>query len=212
MEKPTSELTNEYIKEHPDIKSCLKKDLINYSSLARLIAKELKIEKKTSKEAILIAARRFQDKLKAEISYEKEIKNLLADSDLDIKNKIVVYIIEKNINFEYFDNIEKLIKKDFGVFYLLEGSGHYTIITQEKYAKALDAKFVNRIIAKHENAAMITLKSPKEIEYIRGVTSYLTSLFTENGINIIEIFSFWTDTLFIINKEDVNKVINFLKF
>ena len=58
--KNTTELTHEYVHEHPHIKHCLKQGLINYSSLARFIAKELDIEKKTSKEAILIAAGRLE--------------------------------------------------------------------------------------------------------------------------------------------------------
>ncbi|HLC60900.1 MAG TPA: hypothetical protein VJJ52_05735 [Candidatus Nanoarchaeia archaeon] len=212
MEKPTSELTNDYIKEHPDIKSCLKKDLINYSSLARLIAKELVIEKKTSKEAILIAARRFQEKLKLEKNYEKQIKNLLADSEIEIKNKIAIFIIEKSLNFNELDDIEKVIKKNSGTFYLLEGSGHYTLIIQEKYSKLISSKFERNVLNKHENLALINLMSPKDIEYVKGVVSYLSSLFTENGVNIIEMFSFWTDTLFIIETKDVDKTMKFLKF
>ena len=73
MEKNTTEMTNEYINEHPHIKNCLKRGLINYSALARYIAKELDIEKKSSKEAILIASRRKQDSLKKEFGPEKEI-------------------------------------------------------------------------------------------------------------------------------------------
>ena len=212
MEKPTSELTKDYIEEHPDIKSCLKKDLINYSSLARLIAKELGIEKKTSNEAILIAARRFQEKLKLEKDYEKQIKNLLADSEIEIKNKIAIFILEKDLNFNELDNIEKTIKKNSGTFYLLEGSGHYTLIIQEKYSELIISKFVRNVLNKHENLTLINLMSPKDIEYIKGVVSYLSSLFTENGVNIIEMFSFWTDTLFIIETKDVDKTMKFLKF
>ena len=90
MTKSTAELTVEYIQEHPHIKNCLKKGLINYSSLARLISKESKIEKKSSKEAILIAARRFQDKLKKELGNELKIKTLLSKSEIGIKNKIQI--------------------------------------------------------------------------------------------------------------------------
>lgn len=212
MRETTTEITNKYIEEHPDIRSCLKKKLINYSSLARLIAKDLRIEKSSSKEAILIAARRFQEKLKSEIIYEKNIKSLLANSEIEIKNKISVYIIEKNVNFKFFDEMQKPIKKDGGIFYLLEGSNYYTIITQEKYTRTLNSNFSEMIIAKHENEVLIILKSSKEIEYTSGIISYLTSLFTEHGVNIIEIFSFWTDTLFIIKKEDVNRSMEFLKF
>ena len=210
--KSTTELTIEYIKEHPSIKSCLKKGLINYSSLSRLIAKELNIEKKNSKEAILIAERRFQEKLKKETAFEKQIKDLLAKSEIEIKNKILVFILEKNIYLDYFDQIQKQIRKELGTFYLLEGSDSYTLVIQEKYSNLIEKKFRSKIIKKRSNLALINYKSSKEIEDIPGVLSYLTTLFSENGVNIVEFLSSWTDTLFIINSDDITKTLNFLKF
>ena len=207
MSKTTSELTVEYIKNHPNIKSCLKSGLINYSSLSRLIAKDLKIEKKTSMEAILIAARRFQDKLSKEKVYEKKIKDLLRDSEIEIKNKIVVFIVNKTISPDSFQKIQKS-----GLLSVLEGSSSYTIITQEKNAAQLEKKLKNFIIKINNDLALVNIKSGKDIENIPGVIAYLTSLFAENGVNILEFLSSWTDTLFVIDKKDVNKAIEFLEF
>lgn len=212
MEKTTTELTQEYIKEHPFIKSCLKKGLLNYSALSRHIAKELNIEKKTSKEAILIAARRLHETLKKEKIEEQKIKHLLSYSEIEIRNKIIVLIIDKNIHFELIEQIQKSIKKESGIFYILEGSDNYTLITQEKFSPLLEEKLKSNTIKKHYNLALIMLKSSKEIEQMVGVLSYLTSLFSENGVNIIEFLSCWTDTLFIINSEDIPKTLSFLKF
>jgi len=212
MEKNTAEITNEYIDEHPYIKNCLKKGLINYSALARHIAKDLKIEKKSSKEAILIAARRKQSVLKKELNQEKEIIKLLSNSEIEIKNKIVVFIVKKSINFEVMENIQTQIRKDSGLSYVLEGSDNYTIITQEKYIPQTEKILKNIIIKENKNMVLINIKSPKEIETISGVVSYLTSLFKENGVNIYEFLSCWTDTIFIIDSKDLNKSINFLRF
>jgi len=212
MEKNTTEITNEYINEHPHIKNCLKRGLINYSALARHIAKELNIEKKSSKEAILIAARRKQDILKKEFSQEKNISKLLSDSEIEIKNKIIVFILEKSVNFDTIENIQSQIKKESGFSYILEGSDNYTIITQEKYAQIIEKSMKNKIIKINKQMVLINIKSPKEIETIPGVVSYLTSLFAENGVNLYEFLSCWTDTIFIIDSKDLNKSINFLKF
>lgn len=209
--KTTTELTNEYIKNHPYIKSCLKKGLINYSSLARLIAKELKIEKHTSKEAILIAARRFQDRLKNELNHDKNVKSLLSKSETEIKNKIVVFILEKNLNQDYVDTIQKIVKKESGTFYILEGSDNTTLITQDKYSNLIKNKFKEKIIKENNNLTLITIKSPKELETTPGWVSYLTSLFAENGVNILEFLSCWTDTLFVIDAKDLSKTIRFLE-
>jgi aspartokinase len=208
----TTELTNKYIKEHPDIKSCLKKGLINYSSLARLVAKDLNIEKKTSMEAILIAARRFQDKLKKEQGNEKKIKDILSNSEFDIRNKIIVYIFDKNLDFDKIIDAQKHIRKEYGVIYILEGSDNYTVVVQKKHSELLERKLKSNIIKKNDDLVLINFKSSKEIEDTPGVVSYITSLFSENGVNIIEFFSCWTDTVFVIESKDVNKAIDFLKF
>ncbi len=210
--KTTAELTNEYIDEHPNIKNCLKKNLINYSSLARHIAKELKITKTSSMEAILIAARRKQRNLKKDLEKEKEIHRLLFNSEIEIKNKIVVYIVEKSFDFNKIESIQSKIKEQSGFSYILEGSDNYTIITGEKFGKFFEIKLKNKIIKQNSNLVLINIKSPKEIESTPGIIAYLTSLFAENGVNVYEFLSCWTDTIFIIDSKNLNKTISFLNF
>jgi len=212
MEKSTAEITLDYIKEHPHIKSCLKKGLINYSALSRSISKELKIEKQTSKEAILVAARRIEEKLKDESKEEMRIKELFARSDVSIRNRIIVLVVEKDINLEALDNIQKSIRKDHGIFYLIEGSASYTIITQDNCKDVLLKKFDCKLIQSKNNRVMIDFKSPQSIEETRGVLSYITSLFSENGVNIEEFMSCYTDTILIIKEGDLEKVVKIMKF
>ncbi|MFH1276056.1 MAG: hypothetical protein ABIH82_03015 [Candidatus Woesearchaeota archaeon] len=208
IEKSTSELTVDYIKEHPYIKHCLKKGLINYSSLARLISKELKIAKKTSIEAILVAARRLQLKISKESSHEKEIKDILKESEIEVKNKIVVFVIEKTADQYLMEKLQKKVRDEKGILYLLESSTTYTIITQEKYAKIIPGK----VIFKNENLALIDVKSSLDIETTPGTIAYLTSLFAENGVNILEFLSCWCETLFVVDIKDINKALTFLNF
>lgn len=212
MERSTTEMTIEYINEHPYIKRCLQKGMINYSSLARIIAKDLDIEKKTSNEAILIAARRFQEKLKKELGNEQKIKVLLSNSEISVQNKMAVFILEKNSNLDVLEGLQKKISQEGGISFVLEGSDNYTIIIQERYASLIRIKLDHKLIKSHQHCALINFKSPKEIEEITGVLAYLTPLFAENGVNIIEFLSCWRDTLFIIDAKDVQKVLNFLNF
>jgi len=157
MKKSTSELTFEYIQEHPYIKNCLKKGLINYSSLSRLIAKELNLEKKTSKEAILIAARRAHEKLKKESINEKKIKSLLKKSEVSIKNKISVLILNKSYDLDYLIEYQKKVKKESGMMNILEGTDNYTVVTQDKYANKLYEKFQGQIRGEKETNPVKTL-------------------------------------------------------
>jgi len=68
-----TKITEKYVSEHPSIKDCLKKGLINYSSLTRQITKDLNIDLKKNFDAILIACRRYYRKVRSEETNEKKI-------------------------------------------------------------------------------------------------------------------------------------------
>lgn len=208
----TTELTEKYIAEHPSIKDCLKNNILNFSKLSRKIAKELKIEKKTSTEAILIACRRYAQKIKKEDTLENKIIKILKNSELEIKNKIIVVIIEKTTYKDNIKTIEKKIRKQNELCHAIEGTKCFTLITSEKFIQEINTIFKNDIIKTNKDLAMITLKSSTDLEKTPGIMSYLYSLFAENGINIVETMSCWTDTLFVIDEKDIANTMNFLKF
>lgn len=58
-----AKIVENFINRHPPIKECMRKGLINYSSLARLILHHFRLEKKNF-DSILVASRRFARKLK----------------------------------------------------------------------------------------------------------------------------------------------------
>ena len=208
----TTELTQHYLSTHPSIKDCLKKGIINYSKLARRIGKEINVSKKTSMEAILIACRRFEQKIKQEKTNEDKIISILNASELEIKNKILVAIIEKHFYPDSLLDLEKEIKKEKGIFYAIEGTQAITIVSSEKYLAEIKNRFKKDLIKSHTNLAMIILKSPKDLEGTIGVSAHLYSLFADHGINIIETMSCWTDTLIVISEEDISKALKFLRF
>jgi predicted regulator of amino acid metabolism with ACT domain len=208
----TTELTKKYLEEHPSIKDCLKHGIINYSKLARKIAKELHIEKKTSLEAILIACRRYETKLKDEKILEDKILHILKKSELEIKNKVVVAIIDKKIYMDKLVKIENKMRQAADIFYAIEGTKVFTIIFSEKYLEELKTLFGNNLLKISKNLAIITIKSPKDLEDTPGVIAFVSSIFSEHGINIVETMSCWTDTIFVISENDISNVMGFLKF
>ena len=207
-----TKITESYILEHPSVKDCLKSGLINYSSLSRKIAFDLKLDSKKNFDAILIACRRFKRKLKEEGTFEFKILKVLKESKVEIKNKIIAVVLEKNIFFGNLLSLEKEIKKRNEIFRIIEGLSAITVITTEEFLDLIKKLFKNKIILENKNLAEITIKSPKEIETTPGIYAYLCSLLGENNINIVETLSCWTDTIFLVKEEDVGKAINLLRF
>ena len=56
IKESLAEKTRMYIDAHPSIKDCVAKGLINYSSLARMIMKDIGVD---NEEAVMIACRRY---------------------------------------------------------------------------------------------------------------------------------------------------------
>ena len=207
-----TKLTEQYVSNHPSVKDCLKNDLINYSSLSRKIAKELGLNVKKDFDAILIACRRYQRKLRNEGIAENKILKILKSSKIEIKNKVIAVVLEKDIFNATLENLEKEIKKRKEIFRIIEGASAITVITTEDFLENIRRYFKNKIIAENTNLAEITIKSPKEIEEVPGTYAYLCSLFGENNINIVETLSCWTDTIFLVDEKDTGKVISLLRF
>ena len=207
-----TKLTESYIAEHPFVKDCLKKGLINYSSLTRQICSDLNLDAKKSFDAVLIACRRFYNKIKSEATIEKKILEILKGSKLEVKNKINAIVLEKGIFSPNLIDIEKEAKKLLETFHIVEGATAITIITSDDFAKKIKQIFRNKILKENKDLVEVILKSPKEIETTAGVISYLYSLLGENGINVYETLSCWTETIFLVEEKDLSRVMELLRF
>lgn len=202
--------TETYIKNHPSINDSIKNKLINYSSLSRKIINDLKLKEKDF-DAVLIACRRYYNKIKLKQKREDNIIDLLRNSKLEIKNKIMVVVMDKIFSEKLFE-LEKKIQKKKNLIHIIEGVSTKTIITTEDYFYLIKNKFKKHILKINKGLVEIIIESSQHLENLSGVTGYLYSLFGENGINILETLSCWTDTIFIIKEEDVSKAIELLRF
>ena len=207
-----TKLTEQYISEHPSIKDCLKKGMINYSSLTRRLCKDLNLDLKKNFDAILIACRRYHRKISKKDVLENKIIRILKDSRLGVKNKIVVVLVEKDIYYGHIIELQKEIKKKSELFHIIEGSNTITVVTSHEFLGIVKRLLKNKIIKVTENLAEVTLKSSEDVEKTPGVMAYLSTLLAENGVNIIETMSTWTDTLFVIEEKDIAKVTGLLRF
>jgi len=207
-----TKLTEKYINEHPSIKDCVRKGLINYSALTRKIVEDSNLEIKKNFDAILIACRRYFRKVRKGKLLEDKVKDILKQSKLGVKNKIIVALVQKDVYFGHLLELHKMVKNKAEVFDVIEGSSTMTLITAEEFKDSIKKLFKNKIIKITENLAEVTLKSSKDLEETPGVIAYLTALLAGNGINIIEIMSTWTDTLFVISEDDIAKVMDVLRF
>ena len=203
-----AELTRRYIDRHPSVKDCISKDLINYSSLSRLIMKEIDVK---NEEAVLAASRRYAMKL-AKTDSEKAITTLFEDSRLELKTKICL-VVAKN-EWIVLKNLEDIVKKllaDKSTMQVLQSGSAITVISEDKHLPTIvKAIGQDHIIKVREGLGEITVKSPARIEDTPGAFTYVMSMLSEQGINLLEAVSCYTDTIFIVSRDEMMRAFDIL--
>ncbi|KYK26869.1 MAG: hypothetical protein AYK23_02535 [Candidatus Proteinoplasmatales archaeon SG8-5] len=199
--RSAAQVTRDYIDAHPSVRDAIKRGIVNYSALARAIMVEKGL---TNEEAVLVAARRHSETLRSEIG-EARIRELLKMSSLEIRTKIC--IITARNDWSVIESLESLVKNVLSksrVLQVIQGTTGITVITEEETRKTVeDSIGTSRIIKTTSGLAQITVKSPDTISEIPGVMAYLSSVLAGQGINVIEVMSCHTDTIFIVEEKDM---------
>jgi aspartokinase len=170
-----------HLRNKPYLLEALEKDIVNLSELSRQIQEELEIENMS---AVKAALRRFSEELqKHKQKREEKVLQILKRSALAVYDRKAVVITTKEIDTKTGMKVDLLGK----VVYLLDRSDM--------------PKRINSLV-KHDNCTMIVIHSPEELEATPGVVAFLTTLLSEQNVNIIEFISCWTETIIVVEKKD----------
>ena len=197
-----AEKTRVYIDAHPSVKDCVSKGLVNYSSLARAIMKELDLD---NEEAVMIACRRYASKMGISTDHEISILNILKDSRLEMRTKTCIVTAKNDWSVLHkMDNLFKDLWNEDSIMQIVQSASAVTIIA-DKMLKERIIDTVGRfnILKIRENLVEITVKSPEKIVETSGVIAYLITNLSDAGINIEETVSCHTDTVFIVGEYDM---------
>ena len=203
-----AELTRQYIDRHPIVRDCISKDLVNFSSLSRLIMKETGVK---HEEAVLAASRRYAAKL-AKSNFEGDIMRVFEESRLELKTRICI-VVAKN-EWVVLRNLEEVVKKllaEKATMQILQSANGITVISEDKHLPAIiKAIGQDHIMTVKQNLAEITVKSPPRIEVTMGAFAYITSMLSEQNINLLEAVSCYTDTIVIVTRDDMMRAFEIL--
>jgi len=170
-----------HLRNKPYILEALEKGIVNLSELSRQIQEDLNIENTS---AVKAALRRFAEELqKNKQKREEKVLEVLRKSVLVVYDRKSVIITSKEIN----------------------DKNGMKVDLPDKFVYLLDKKDlperVNALV-KHDNCTMIVMHSPKELESTPGVIAFLTTLLSEQNVNVIEFISCWTETIIVVEKQD----------
>jgi aspartokinase len=208
--RSAAQVTREYVEKRPVLKQMLLKGLINHSALARVIMDE---EQLTNEEAVTAALRRHVSEVGAEVAGPDEsLRALLSESSINMKNKIASITVKGD--WQVLARLEKAMKGFLGqkdLMQFIQGTESLTIITEENNVDQIVSAIGKEYVIKtRKGLAEMAVVCPPKIETTPGVVTHLSSLLSQNGINVVEMASCYTDVIFIVDEKDMMRAYDIL--
>ena len=203
-----AEATRRVMNSHVSLLDALRLGVVNYSSLAEHIKPEVEkqVGRRVSVDAVKMALIRFSDELSETYEcIEKKISDILCRSVLELKNDLVVVVLRPDAFIRLLPKLPGLMEKA-RLIQITQGTDTFTVVLDLTLLRELRQAVGDRgIVEVIDDQSCIILISPPEITKTPGVISYITHLIASRGINITQIVSCHTDTIFIVNREDALK-------
>ena len=198
----------DYISGRPSITDAIKMGIVNDSALARLVSKELGVRKY---DAVLAACRRFPvEKMKG--YREDAVKRMLKKSRIETRTKIATITVVQGVDVlqRLGDVVEELLDEN-KICRLIQVSQGTVIIVDEGSVPRVTRKLrEGQVINVGRDLVEITATSPESVEETPGLLAFLSGALASRGINIVQAMSCYTDTIFILEKEDMTATIEVL--
>lgn len=183
----TANVVRLYLKNKPYMMEALESGIVNLSALSRLIQKDLRIR---NFQAVKAAVRRYSEEIgKVKQGIEARALSVLRGNRVTLLDGIAVIITDKDIDIK---NSAK-VRVD----------QYYVYLTDKNEIAKIKGK--TNIIKRYENCSVISIHSEENVESVSGVIAFVTSLFAEQNINIMELISCYTENILVISREDALK-------
>lgn len=196
--------TRRYVFSRPALRSCLQQGIVNYSALARRMCDELGIG---GFDAVVMALRRLHKRLAEQGRVESSVARLLSNAKIRIRTKTLVATVEKSRSFEKIDELQREIRRANGDFNLIEGEQVLTIITNQEYESVLKTRLRGKVIRLVRDLAQICLICDHRIESTPGVVAHIYGQLYDQGINVREEMSCWTDLMMMVDESDLPRAL-----
>jgi hypothetical protein len=199
-----SKRVSEYLSSNPCTLNALQGGIVNYSSLARVVMKELNTQKFN---AVLAALKRYPE---SNPSLESEYKKALLKSRIEAYYSISnVTIRNSPSNFIKMSEAYRDIYERGGRIRIVQGNQGIVIITDKNNVDEIITKFQDHeIISQRDNLGELVIVSPLEIENLRGYVAYVSSIIAVNGINVYQVASFYNDITYIMDEKYMSLALN----
>jgi hypothetical protein len=213
--KTIASVVEQYIKSKPFLLSGLSQNIVNLTSLSRMMMPEIEQElgKEIKQGAIVMALKRISEELDFRVNHRisKVIKNI---GEITLRSSLVDYtfVISDTLLAKQVELMTKIGSLN-DVFYTSSrGVNETNIVVSESVAHFVDEAFEGeKLIQKTGNLASITVKLPKENTTVPGIYYYIFQKLAWEGVILNEVISTTNEFTIIVEEAQVDAAFRVIK-
>ena len=198
----------ETLRRRPFIEEALQDNLINLSSLARLISPEIEhlTGKNIKESAVVMAIRRREPRL--QLKMQNKLQQFISTlGDIIVRSNLVAitYVKTANSPAKQAAFIDRISTKPQGFHSFTGGMEETTVVISEDFRSDLEAAMEGeKVLNIQENLSSITLRLPNSSSEVIGLYYFFFKHIASAGVPIKEIISTTNEATFIVHSNDVN--------
>lgn len=203
-----SNLVRTYIDSRPSVQESLSLGIVNYSSLSRLICKEMGFN---NTEAAIAACRRFQKQFAKRKNRDKEITSILDNGRLLVRTHLIMALCERPETYDPILNLQNIVRERKGKINIIDGEESVAVILGREFRSCVTKALGRRIIEIYDDLVQLSFIFPRKAITTPGVAARLYSVLSGAGINVFGELTSCGDHLVVIHEKDLIKALSLIQ-
>jgi aspartokinase len=207
-ESSIAERVREYLDAHPVLGDAIRMRIGNHSAIARRITEDLGLP---ATDAVLAACRRYP-RGRGESSREAGVLRVMRKSRIETRTKVAALTLSQGADVlqRLGDVVEELLDESLLCRVIQVSRGTVVIVDEDSVPRVLRRLRETQLISLRKNLVEVAVTSPESIEETPGLLRHLAGVLAAQGINIVEALSCYTDTIFLLQDDDLTPALSAL--
>jgi hypothetical protein len=206
-ESPVAKKVRQALESDVYVKQAMRLGIANCSAIAKKLSESIDGSEDALKMAVLRYSREVEGKHE---EGQKGIETILAATKIALLSNISVLVFERSQAAQ--KAIDSISAQDGEIFSVLASAKAIIVITNDGSERKIISKAGrDSLLSDSSGLCMLRLTSPDGIEEVPGVISQIIGSLAEHGINILELYSCYTDTNMVVERKDALKAFELLE-
>jgi len=207
-DESVAERVREYLDAHPTLGDAIRMRIGNYSAIARRVSADLGIP---ANDAVLAACRRYPHG-RTEKAREAGVHRVMRKSRIETRTKVAALTLSQGADVlqRLGDIVEELLDENLLCRVIQVSRGTVVIVDEDSVPRVLRRLREGQLISVRKNLVEVAVTSPESIEETPGLLRHLAGVLASQEINIVEALSCYTDTIFLLQEDDLTAALGAL--